>query len=566
MEAIAAEALTSMERAEEAAAARPQQTTIPMTCPFCEEDVQFPAEVNGKREPCPNCKRILQVPRLEDDQQKDWRANRRVGPTGAMVNQQEQLEGAWGSTTDRSFVSGEALEEADALPVIEEEPIGVGGWIRRGFIAAVVLGVVVGLYFWISSWIVNTRNQGALADALNAFQKAEEAEKKEIEDEKGKPVKARKEEKKMPPGWKAAFYLHVGEVHARKETPEPVEALDYFRKARFQFPPPSSKKVPPAYDEELLLAEVALAKVQLGGSEDQAIAKTHLGWSDVQKELERAISGISSPEGQLFALRQVSFALLTQDQGGIAIGLTNQLASSGRATGPGFQAQKIVLFVALKQDKQAKDIAAPPPEKGKINYLERLGYAQGNALLGQFEEATRIVQQPGPSNEERDNQMDQLKASLAVAEIAHWKKADDHAKTQVEFCHSLVKNGLGKLINQDVVLPLLVCRLGRLSARLEMGETTQEMQTLLATYHGGKPHSNLAGVVQLEVLRQQAAKSSTPIDAETVKDRKSLAYVQALILQARQKARLGQAPTVSEVEILEEKYRPFPLIGAALGK
>src|SRR5205807_859867 len=46
---------------------------IAMECPFCFEQVEFPPDKGGKKAPCPQCRRILQVPVAKDGKPKDWR-------------------------------------------------------------------------------------------------------------------------------------------------------------------------------------------------------------------------------------------------------------------------------------------------------------------------------------------------------------------------------------------------------------------------------------------------------------------------------------------------------------
>src|SRR5262245_30960920 len=95
---------------------KPKSTqTIDFTCPFCDAELHLPAELGGKRESCPQCKNIIKVPQLVKEQAKDWRTVESSGPSGAATKGQPQLEGAWGSTTNKGKVSMKALEEADAI-------------------------------------------------------------------------------------------------------------------------------------------------------------------------------------------------------------------------------------------------------------------------------------------------------------------------------------------------------------------------------------------------------------------------------------------------------------------
>src|SRR5262249_41233398 len=110
---------------------------IEFECPWCAEPVKMPAELSGKQAPCPNpeCKRIIKVPLLKEDKPKDWRTLDPRGPSGAVRKDDNVPEGAWG-TAQKTRVSGEALLEADAIPV-KKEPVPVRTWIRRGILAGV---------------------------------------------------------------------------------------------------------------------------------------------------------------------------------------------------------------------------------------------------------------------------------------------------------------------------------------------------------------------------------------------------------------------------------------------
>ncbi len=538
VEALAAAALAGFEKEEEETNQQP--TTIDMNCPFCDEDIQFDVDSNGKREPCPKCKNIVQVPRLEDDQQKNWRDTRRVGPSGAKINQMEQLEGAWGSTTDRGTVSGQALEEADAIP-IEEEPIGVGGWIRRVVAGVVVVGLLLGAYWGIASYFSSVQQQGAQEEALDAYKKVE---------------------KELSPGWKAAFHLQLGEYYRRQNNP--TKALEYFRKSRYQF----TKKT--GYDSELLLADVALAEIPLGGTEEQVIDETHLPWPEVQTEIGRVLSGIESREGLELALRKVCLRLFEREQEGIAIGLANQLSTAGAQS----EAEKLAFLWTLKHKEMGQADKFSTKGKGErqqeIDILEkqvqanRLAHAQGLALQGNFPEAKEVLVKKRAQNSSAPaNFLEQLRASLAVAEIALNKEAPDAARDNLDFALKLIKDSANK-DQRKKLHPLFVCHLGRLLVELDMSQQAEEVIDFLERQKNLSP---LAEQVRLALLVREAQKTNSALDADLIQNKKSLAYVQALLLESQQKTRLGNLEDVyRQVDSLEEKYQPFLLLGIATGR
>ena len=89
---------------------------IEFVCNFCDEPVKAPPDMAGKRMPCPSCRQILKVPLPKEDKPKDWRDITKHGPTAAIVNLPEQLDGAWG-TELKGRVGRESLEDAGAIEV-----------------------------------------------------------------------------------------------------------------------------------------------------------------------------------------------------------------------------------------------------------------------------------------------------------------------------------------------------------------------------------------------------------------------------------------------------------------
>lgn len=96
-----------------------QSITVDFTCPQCDEPIKMPSEHAGKRAPCPSCRRIIAVPKLETKKPKDWREKEAQGPSLAK-KEEVKLEGAWGNQAVAK-VSLEALEEAKALPKVKRK-------------------------------------------------------------------------------------------------------------------------------------------------------------------------------------------------------------------------------------------------------------------------------------------------------------------------------------------------------------------------------------------------------------------------------------------------------------
>lgn len=113
---LAAQAVED-ERAELEDANRTEM--IEFTCPQCDEQVKLSFENAGKRAPCPSCRRIIAVPKVDTGKPKDWREKEAKVPTLAK-KEEVKLEGAWGNQ-EIARVSLEALEEAKALKKAERK-------------------------------------------------------------------------------------------------------------------------------------------------------------------------------------------------------------------------------------------------------------------------------------------------------------------------------------------------------------------------------------------------------------------------------------------------------------
>lgn len=142
---------------------------VKFTCPQCDEPIEMSAENAGKRAPCPSCRRIIAVPKIEGAKPKDWREKQAAGPSLAK-KEEVKLEGAWGNQSV-ARVSLEALEEAKAFPKVKRK-LTVRDYVRYATTAILLLAVVgTGWWGWkryrASSLEGNTiaAVQNAIADA-----------------------------------------------------------------------------------------------------------------------------------------------------------------------------------------------------------------------------------------------------------------------------------------------------------------------------------------------------------------------------------------------------------------
>jgi hypothetical protein len=159
LEAMAAEALAEQKQQVVVA------TTIDLACPYCDENVKFPADMGGKQAPCPSCRRIVRVPMPQRTGPRDWRKpDEQTLPSGAK-RADATPEGAWGTESVKG-VSRAALVEAAVIKE-EREPLSLTQWILYSTAAVVLLGGLTWGTFW---WFGHSREkleQSAVAIAEN---------------------------------------------------------------------------------------------------------------------------------------------------------------------------------------------------------------------------------------------------------------------------------------------------------------------------------------------------------------------------------------------------------------
>jgi hypothetical protein len=175
IEAMAAAALA--EQKQEVVVAK----EIPLTCPYCDENVKFPADLGGKQAPCPACKRLVKVPMPAKTGPRDWRKPEEQRLPSGAKRDDATPDGSWGTEAVRG-VSRAALVEAD---VIQEEkiPISPRQWIVGGVLATILIGGGIwGTYWWLGRTKTKLGEHALeLAQKTLADPKADAATKAELE-------------------------------------------------------------------------------------------------------------------------------------------------------------------------------------------------------------------------------------------------------------------------------------------------------------------------------------------------------------------------------------------------
>jgi len=511
--------------------------TIDFNCPYCDAELHLSAELGGKKEPCPECKRIIKVPMLVQERAKDWRTvQQKTGPSGAAANaQQPQLEGVW-DTTQKARVSTEALEEADAIIEEDEEPVGILGWTKRIAIVGGVVGVVVLAVVFISRAQSAKTQKDALGQAL-LIAEGKSADKIELS-----------------PAWRAEVFRATGEFDLSKGKAE--KALTSFKKARGQFP---RQDGPPPLDQDLMLMRVALAVVDLGGDTKEVADDERLEWDSAAKELRSTLGGIGALDVKALAVREVTAKLLKKQQAGVAVNLVRMLSADegspiraiwvGLAHDPSLPLKEADLKDMREQVK--RQVPPPSAAKGALDKVTRLGYAEARAREGKYDEALQIVEARGPG-------ADCVQAALIVADVAEEKGTGERKRfLDTAFQHAER--------SRDTLSPWLRLQLVRAAVRAGDMERAQELKKALPA----DAKADFKSWAALEIFRAELAKTQGEADVNLVlnsgTDKDSLPRALAWEALARHNIRISSDIRRSVDTVDDPRVRPFILVGIALG-
>jgi hypothetical protein len=549
--------------------------TIDFTCPQCDEPVQAPIDLGGKQMPCPHCKRIIKVPVPEKKAPDDWR-QKTAGPSAARQTlEPKALEGAW--TPGTTAAHRESLEEAGAIPE-EPERLTVGQRIVRYGVPAVILLLLVSGVLWAYHVSTQSKEARAVTGALDLGKKVLE----------GKPEA------------QGALHRAAGEFYLRTEKRGcAAKAMAEFRQARAAL-----ERAPATRERDLLLIELALTQVDLGGTQAEVDNGTRWNWvraagnklapgdAGVDREILQTLEALRAPEAQLLAVREVGRKLIAKGQPQVAAALPGVLPPDSDLR-PEAEAQVgLELFrtdpkraeAAATQalgmlERGAKDAKGPPPaappalvalclalNKPELTAkLPRdaqagaqsdkpvvvLGVIEGLGLQGDIDAARQPIG--------RFSRADQLQARLVLAE-ALIDKEPGAAKVDV-------REAVKVFTDTHRASPWQVVRLIDLGGRTGLdGETLKQLA-------GTIQDPGLRAWALLEALRAQLAadkgkkagpESFEAIDAVAGPGKYTAAAFVAREAVARHNARLDGG-TLNEVRKWDEVYRPFGIVGAVLG-
>jgi hypothetical protein len=526
---------------------------IEMECPYCFEPIQFPADLAGKREPCPECRHILKVPEPEKKKAVDWSKANRL-PSGARVAEPEP-EGAWG-TADKSMAHKESLQQAGVIPTRKTR------WTRGRL--ALVIGLPVGLLLLLGAsgwtlwgWWQAGQREKAVSGAL-AYADAKDA-------------------KGLTPPMRALLHAAGSEYHERAS--DHVQARDHLGKALSKLVASQGKA---DLARDTVLIDLLPSFVALGGKglEDGDERK---GWARTQSSLQAGLLAIDDPRVRRLALREVGRALLDagearrvqalatllfpdpkkpDDADGLATaGLlllragdkqsAEQVAASALAPyrgkkKPALRPHVVALAVALGREPLKPGKGLTEQEADQVGRALGLGYAD---RWDEAREAARKVASPRV----------RLEALLGLAEVA---QAAGAGHADVEAALELAEGELAlKFTNvEDGWLAMRLVDLG-----LQAGLGPDKLAPVArAIPDEAQP---LRGRAQLLVFRARLASMEGVVGEEEAEkvDPETAWHAQARLELARHNVR-HDSGWASQARAWEEPYGAFGSLGAALAE
>jgi hypothetical protein len=521
---------------------------VDFNCPYCDTELHLGADLAGKKTPCPNpeCRRIIDVPKLVKTQRKDWRDVKVGGPSMARRDEGPAPEGAWASTAGR-VVSREALLEAKAVKGRQYPKTVTQKVLLPTLLTVLVVGAGVGYWVW-HGQSAQKREDDALKQALEFTGGAETVK-----------------------GSHAAIHREVAEYHLHSGLEKSgVKAREHFGKAQATLT---------GEEREDALAELAAAEVELGGDGEDVQREVRLKWDEVQKILRATLAAMNSPEARREALGEVVRRLIAHNQADRVLPLiglvysgpdverSEALAVAGLVflnAGDNAHAEKAAeqalaryaskepppVRAAIIALAMALGKAAPKPGKGPDEDSQALiGRVEGLARQGKWDEARAAART------DKFGSVAQFKALLGLANAAVDMKTPDAAQD--------VEKALAFLVDKVRSADKLSWEVYRLARNaLRTGLADDRLKALADKL----PDAASRGRVQLELLKAQLAREK-PIVLENAADAVEPHSVAGLLAQtavarANVRANPDWAKGVTE---FPEPQRAFASVGVALG-
>lgn len=366
MDAAAAEALAAAAFADEPVKAEQDAASkvIDVECQHCNHKWTEPLARAGKNTLCPNpeCRQRVKIPEPKKEDLLDWRQVRTKGPSLAKDNQPQKLEGVQ-DAADVKQVSDQTVREHFLEDDTEPRPLK-----QKIMFAVLALGLVASLALG-AMYLTRTRTTNKedklMAETVEEFTKSTDALPKE----------------EVPVFW-GLLHMAAGEHALRHDTaPKFKEAMDQFAKAREALRPP-----PHTPERNAAVADLAVAILVLGGTEEQAREQIRLRWMPdanlrvrpnervftVFEELNKTLDLVQSAdlEYRTHLARRLTRELLKRGQVAMAVELVPRALFSATEQPEGKAIVALELYRADKSSDQARkiaeELAARGPELAKI--------------------------------------------------------------------------------------------------------------------------------------------------------------------------------------------------------
>lgn len=544
------------------------QAEIELECPYCFEEIKFEAVLAGKRAPCPECTRILEVPKLEKTNKKDWRNVRTDVPSGAAVADEPPPDGAW--DTRKGKVSEEAMLKAGAIKEARP-PVTTRDWVRRGVLTALVLGVMIGSTLFVLNWLQSGRIEDALEQAMQG-----------ISAEQQKANKLTPEQVAAVHLTAGKFHLATGELNSVKPAEGNNGSWNQFSLARQNLFNRST------VESDLLLSDLAVAQIGLGGNADQVRDGKRLSWERTLNEIAQTLRGIKVAEQRALATRRVARQLIAMGQVNLAKGLGTAViplplitipdSDAPRPEKPDHRGFEIVAVIAQELQRAGKSPDAKDMAQQIIGSYPELGEMDKPVLPSMtptIVAACRAFLDQLPPTDPKDKQIVAIGEVIAKAWKGDVATALQDAEvlatpahrfegylgiaeatgdsTAVQSAYGLLSGGL-----KDRISPWYGFHL------FEAARNGKTQKDQLPTLIGAVEHPALGAWCHLQIARAAVSGSADAVSTDLLKDFKgSLAYDVGLIEISRHNA--SRTDMEDTVEEWEAGKKPFGFIGIALG-
>lgn len=579
---IDAEALAAAALADEPTQTTPDdERTLAITCPVCDTKWDVPWAMQGKNVLCPECRHRQKVPEQKVAKPADWRDPNAGGPSMRKI---EELEGVQASTGAR-MAGGQALKQAGVLEP-EYEPRPVSFYVKLAALAILVFG---GGGYGVVALIQGRRDNRQdtyMADAVKKMGEVTEPTFPAAE----------------LPLFKAAVQIAAGEFAAgkRESTDKDLdEAIKHFNAAKQELETANKSTA-----REMLVGELALRWVALGGTDEEIGAGRRLPWIrppsttrgvqlgkafNVQEELGRVLALLkqddkkASLDVRLDVARRVAHVLAERGQPDVVGGVVPQAfedadqaqaaaevaAETLRVTGDAPHARNIVeelrpvlagkpVPAAVQAIIQSGDSPIPglmyagEPKSGEPSDLARQSFVTLDLLQKKDAEALELAK--------RGSQTTSKVRALAL--VAEWSANPAEA---VAAATDAVTAEVAKKEKASMVPDVLLIRIARQAGRAGQRE---KADALVA----GTKDDGAKAWIKAEALRYalisrgdgpSVEESVTELPADPKEYR--VGHGWGRLALARFNARVGDVPGTYE-GWGASTFQPFGLAGMALGR